>query len=176
MHGSKPKKEFKTSEGKWFGGLHGGHVGIEYSPNKIIDFVPRGEFHYFEKHDNRHSSFAEHDTISFWELFGGESDSMQKTTITIPITAEQKEILDSLVLAYQENTPYDYAFFGMRCAAASYDILSQLGVTKKYKRKRTYRKNFYPKRTRKKLLVLASKHNWKVIKKKGCNSRKWEKI
>lgn len=176
LYGSKPKKEFKTTEGKWFGGIHGGHVGIEYDTNKIIDFVPSGSFHYFEKHDERHSSFVFHDTTSFWELFGGHEDSMKKMTVIIPITALQKKKLDSLVIAYSNETPYDYAFIGMRCAAASYDILSQLGITKKYKRKKIYRKNFYPKRTRKKLVKLAKQNNWKVIRKRGSRKRKWERF
>ena len=163
LYGSKPKKEFKATEGKWFGGLHGGHVGIEIDTNKIIDFVPSGKFHYLEKHDNRHSSFAEHDTTSFWEIFGGYSDSMKKMTIIIPITPDQKKALDSLTKAYWSETPYDYAFVGMRCASASYDILAQIGITKQFKRKKTYRKNFYPKRTRKKLVKLAKRNNWKII-------------
>ena len=175
LYGSKPKKEFKATEGKWFGGLHGGHVGIEYDTNKIIDFVPSGKFHYVEKHNNRHSSFTEHDTTSFWEIFGSHTDSMKKMTIIIPIASHQKKKLDSLVKAYFKETPYDYAFVGMRCAAASYDILAQIGVTKKYSRRRTYRKNFYPKRTRKKLVRLAKRNNWRIIKKEGSLRRKWER-
>ena len=175
LYGSKPKKEFKPTEGKWFGGLHGGHVGVEIEPNKIIDFVPSGNFHYVEKHDNRHSSFVEHDTTSFWEIFGGDSDSMKKMTIIIPITDSQKKKLDSLTNAYWNQTPYDYAFIGMRCAAATYDILANIGITKKHKRKKTYRKNFYPKRTRKKLVKLAKKNNWKIIQKQGSPKRKWER-
>lgn len=175
LYGSKPKKEFKITEGKWFGGLHGGHVGIEIDTNKIIDFVPSGKFHYIEKHNNRHSSFVEHDTISFWEIFGGQSNSMKKMTVIIPITANQKNKLDSVTKAYLNQTPYDYAFIGMRCAAASYDILSQIGITKKFNRKKTYRKNFFPKRTRKKLVKLAKRNNWEIIQQEGSSKRKWER-
>ena len=175
LYGSKPKKEHKTTEGKWFGGLHGGHVGIEYETNKIIDFVPSGKFHYIEKHDERHSAFVGNDTVSFWQTFGGNSEDMKKMTVIIPITLIQKNILDSIVKAYYNETPYDYAFKGMRCAAASYDILSQLGITKRYRRRKTYRKNFYPKRTRKKLVKLAKRDNWAIKKQEGSETRKWER-
>jgi len=175
LYGSKPKKAYKSTEVKWFGGLHGGHVGVEIEPNKIIDFVPSGKFHYVEKHDNRHSSFTEHDTTSFWEIFGSDSDSMKKMTIVIPITDSQKKKLNSLAKAYWNETPYDYAFVGMRCASATYDILAQIGITKKFKRKKTFRKNFYPKRTRKKLVKLAKRNNWKIIRKQGSPKRKWER-
>ena len=175
LYGSKPKKEHQDTEQNWFGGLHGGHVGIEYEPNQIIDFVPLGKFHYVEKHQDRHSYFASHDTVSFWEIFGGESEDMKKMTIVIPISSTQKLKLDSIIDAYQNQTPYDYAFKGMRCAAASYDILSQLGISKQYGRKKTFRKNFYPKRTRKKLIKLAKRNHWQIIEKEGSGTRIWEK-
>lgn len=174
LYGSKSKKEHKATEGKWFGGLHGGHVGIEYEPNKIIDFVPSGKFHYIEKPDKRHSAFVGNDTVSFWQTFGGNSEDMKKMTVVIPISLIQKKKLDSIVKAYYNETPYDYAFIGMRCAAASYDILSQLEITKEYKKQKTFRKNFYPKRTRKKLVKLANQNNWKIIRKEGSKTRKWE--
>ena len=175
LYGSKPKKETKEIEEKWFGGLHGGHVGIEYETNKIIDFVPLGKFHYVEKHNERHSAFVRNDSVSFWQTFGGNAKDMKKLTIIIPITKNQKTKLDSIVNAYYKETPYDYAFKGMRCASASYDILSQLNITKSYKRQRTFRKNFYPKRTRKKLVKLAENNNWKIERQEGSETRKWER-
>lgn len=175
LYGSKPKKEHKETEGKWFGGLHGGHVGVEYETNKIIDFVPLGKFHYIEKHNKRHSAFVRNDTVSFWQTFGGSYDEMKKLTIIIPISTFQKKKLDSLVKAYYDETPYDYAFKGMRCASASYDILAQLGITKQFERKKTFRKNFYPKRTRKKLVKLAKRNNWEIKKQEGSETRKWER-
>ncbi|MDJ1468511.1 hypothetical protein QNI19_10730 [Cytophagaceae bacterium DM2B3-1] len=46
LYGSKPKKEFKFLEKKWFGGMHGGHVSIE-TDSVVTGFGPKGKFHVF---------------------------------------------------------------------------------------------------------------------------------
>ncbi len=175
LYGSKPKREFKDVESKWFGGKLGGHVGIEIDSNKIVDFVPSGEFHYIEKKNDCNSRFAEHTLESFWEIFGGNSDDVKKMTITIPIPVQQKNKLDSIINIYTNETPYDYAFIGMRCGAATYDILSQLGVVKQYSHRRTYMKIFYPKKLRIPLAEQAKQNNWVIQQQEGTTNRKWEK-
>ena len=47
LHGSKPKRAFKETEDRWFGGLLGGHTGIEYAPNKVLNFQPKSRLHLF---------------------------------------------------------------------------------------------------------------------------------
>ena len=175
LYGSKPKREFNDMESKWFGGKLGGHVGIEIDSNKIIDFVPHGDFHYFAHKDNYSSKFATHDQQSFWEIFGGSSESVKKLTILIPISANQKLKLDSIYNAYTQQTPYDYAFVGMRCGAAAYDLLSQIGIFKKLSYRKAYLKIFYPKKLRKRLLKKATQNKWTINKQEGTNRRKWEK-
>jgi len=175
LYGSKPKREFKNIESKWFGGLLGGHVGIEIDSNKIIDFIPHGGFHYFAHKDNYCSKFATHDLKSFWEIFGGSSDSVKKLTIVIPISLSQKLKLDSIYNAYTQHPPYDYAFVGMRCGAATYDILSQIELLKKYTYRKTYLKIFYPKKIRKRLLKEATQNKWTLYRQEGTKRRKWEK-
>lgn len=175
LYGSKPKREYKSSEKKWFGGKLGGHTGIEFDSNTIIDFVHQGNFHYIAHKKDCHSRFAIHNPTEFWEIFGGETDSVKKLSVTIPITAVQKRILDSLTQTYTSNTPYDYAFIGMRCGAATYDILSQLGIVKSYSHRKTYRKIFYPKKLRKRILKMAQRNHWEITRQAGTRRRKWER-
>lgn len=175
LHGSKPKKQYWETESKWFGGKHGGHVGIEIDSNRIIDFIPSGTFHKFSKKNDRNSAFAIHSIETFWKMFGNGKVIVKKTTFIIPITKTQKQKLDSIVNIYTSSTPYDYAFFGMRCGAAAHDILGQLGIVKAYSQSKTARKIFYPKKLRKKLFKLAEINQWQVIQVDGTSHRKWEK-
>jgi hypothetical protein len=175
LYGSKPVKEYRDIEPKWFGGKLGGHVGIEIDSNYIIDFVPEGKFHWFSHRKEFHSKFAVHTRASFWEIFGADSSHSKRTTVIIPITTQQKQKLDSLAEAYTSRTPYDYAFIGMRCAAAAYDVLAEIGVVKKYSRRGTYARNFYPKKLRKRIFRTARRNNWEIIRHEGSPTRKWEK-
>lgn len=49
LYGSKPLKKYKATEQKWFGGILGGHVGIEGDDDKIVNFLPKGKFHWLIK-------------------------------------------------------------------------------------------------------------------------------
>ena len=49
LHGSKPKREFRHEEDRWFGGILGGHAGIEIGPNKIFNFQPKSRPHLFSE-------------------------------------------------------------------------------------------------------------------------------
>lgn len=175
LYGSKPLKAYKESEPKWFGGVLGGHVGIESDSNDILNFLPSGEFHLFSKQDERNSRFALHTEDNFYAMFGSDPDSVKKTIIYIPISALQKQKFDSIATVYLNQTPYDYAFFGMRCGAAAYDVLGQLGILTEYDYQKTYRKIFYPKKLRKPLLEKAKQNDWTIEKHAGSISRKWEK-
>lgn len=174
LYGSKPKKEYRQTERSWFGGKLGGHVGIEYAPNKVLNFVPSGRFHLVAHKHRRHSKFVVHANKPFWELFGGNAANMKTATITIPITAAQKARLDSLAAAYTAHTPYDYAFLGMRCSAAAYDVLSKLDIVPRWGNKRTMVAIFYPRKLRKRLFKLARTNNWQIERQEGSYKRKWE--
>jgi hypothetical protein len=175
LHGSKPKREFKKTEDRWFGGILGGHAGIEYEPNKILNFLPRARFHIFSKKNIINSHFVIHDTISFYGILGGDPETNKKTIITLKISAKQKEKLDSVAKVYLERSPYDYAFFGMRCGAAAYDVLAQSDIVYKYSFARTWKKFFYPRKTRRRVEYYARKMNFKIVKRAGSSKRKWEK-
>lgn len=174
LYGSKPARGYESVEKPWFGGKLGGHVGIEVNHNQVVSFLPKGEYHVFPKDYERHSVFITTTRKHFWETFGGNSEDMKKVTIHIPVTEEQFMKLDSIHQAYMENTPYDYAFFGMRCGAATYELLSQIDILAVKKLKKVSNKIFYPRRLRKQLLALAKENGWKIEKEKGTERRKWE--
>lgn len=175
LYGSRPWKEFKDTEEKWFGGVLGGHVGIEADSSRIVNFLPQGSFHVFKKEKDRHSTYAVHDEAGFYGILGGDPDSVKKAIIYIPVTVQQKQRFDSIVAAYLIQTPYDYALFGMRCGAAGYEILGQLDIVKSYSRKKVAKKIFYPQKLRKRLLKKAAANGWTVVRQEGSPKRRWEK-
>ena len=175
LYGSKPSPKYKQSEQKWFGGILGGHVGIEGDSGRVLNFVSGGKCHLFSEKINRTSSFTEFPESRFYSIFGGEPDSMKKTIVYIPVTRQQKERFDSIAVVYLQQTPYDYAVFGMRCSAAAYDILGQLNIFPHYSHTKTYKKIFYPKLLRKRLLKKADENGWKVVHEDGSRRRVWER-
>lgn len=175
IYGSKPHKAFRQEEKKWFGGIHGGHVGIEYAPERVIDFVPSGTFHWLAHRRHRHSRFNLHSTADFWQYFGSDVTRLKRTVIWVPVTTAQQAQLQALAKTYTTSTPYDYAFIGMRCAAAACDLLGKIGVMETWPRQKIIRKIFYPKKLRKRLLRRVQKEGWKVERWDGTPKRKWER-
>ncbi|MGF2412666.1 hypothetical protein [Ferruginibacter sp.] len=175
LYGSRPLHKNKGTEQKWFGGVKGGHVGIEADSGRIVNFVPNGKFHWFAKKNSRHSRYAIHTQNSFYSILGGHYDSAKRTVVIIPVTQQQKQHFDSITAAYLKQTPYDYALIGMRCGAAAYEILAQLKILQQYSYAKTYRKIFYPKKLRKRLLKKAAVNGWVILQQPGSSKRKWEK-
>jgi hypothetical protein len=174
LYGSKPLKAYKN-EPKWFGGILGGHVGLESDAGKILNFLPVRKFHIFPKRKNKHGAYALYSSVQFYGYFGGNPDSVKKATVFVPISKQQKIQFDSISKAYLERTPYDYALFGFRCGAASYEILGQLGILPKYSLNKTLRTIIYPRKLRKRLLKKAVENGWTIVRKEGSVRRKWEK-
>jgi hypothetical protein len=175
LYGSKPKAAYRQVEPKWFGGMLGGHVGIEVSNDRILNFLPAGDFHVFGKKNDRHGRYAMHTSAAFYGMFGSDPDSVKRAVVSIPITQAQRDRLDSLARAYLQNTPYDYAFFGMRCGAATYEILGQLDIMPPHSRSATVRKIFYPRKLRRRLFRKAQQQKWTVERREGFAERKWER-
>ncbi len=170
LYGSKPKRTCKNTEFKSFGGLHGGHVSIQ-AGDTDYGFGPTVmPVHLFPKR-RRQSAFEARD------LKGGERYSAGNKTLIIVIPVSQKQLLalDSLHKAYCRIAPYDYAFFGMRCASATQDILAHIGIVKRKSRIATILTAFYPKRLRKRLSKQASANGYRVVRTEGKPTRKWEK-
>lgn len=175
LYGSKPLRQYKASEPKWFGGMLGGHVGIESDSNQVLNFIPHGRFHVFAKKREPHSIYMEHSIRSFYKILSDQADSVKSAVVYIPVTTQQKHILDSLSNAYLKTTPYDYALFGMRCGAATYEILGQLHLLPAYSYSKTWRKILYPRKLRKRLFKQAATQGWNITYTTGSFKRKWEK-
>ena len=173
LYGSTPLPQYKD-EGEWFGGLLGGHVGIELEKDKILNFLPHGQFHIFASR-KRHSVYEELTEEAFYGIFDGKPKNVKRTIVTIPITPEQKTRLNAIEKEYLKKTPYDYAFFGMRCGAATYEVLGQLDKLPKYSSYMTTAMNvFIPKILRKRLIKRAEENGWKIERVAGSDHRKWE--
>lgn len=171
VYGSKPKRAYKNTEPKFFGGIHGGHVFLEVN-QKIISFgTNNGKWHIFP-HKSKSAGIYREDKSLTWH---GDSAKKKITTIVIPMTEIQLLKFKKTEKLYFEKTPYDYAFIGMRCAAGAYDMLCKSEVCKPLPRSRTITKYFYPKKLRKHLLKRAEKEHWQVIKQEGRTTRKWER-
>ena len=171
VYGSKPKRLFKHTEKKIFGGIHGGHVYTE-ADNTIFSFgLDNGQWHIIA-HKKKIVGKYGVDKDLIWH---GDTGKLKITTIIIPITEDQLEKFKSAEKKYLSKAPYDYAFIGMRCAAGAYDMLSITGISKPLSRSRMVFKYFYPKKLRKRMLKRAEKEHWQVIKQEGRPTRKWER-
>jgi hypothetical protein len=175
LYGSKPLRKYRDVEPKWFGGILGGHVGIQGTGDSIASFTPKGSFHVFAHKRDRHSLYTEHSIDGFYSIMGGSPDSMKKTIVYIPVTRRQMEEFDSITHAYFHHTPYDYALFGMRCSASAYEILAKLDLLPSHSYRHTYWMIFYPAKLRKRLLKKALQTHWRIDHWTGSTHRKWEK-
>lgn len=174
IYGSRPLKRYKPEEKKWFGGLPGGHVGIEGDSGKFYSFEITGKNKIFNGKKNN-SAYKIETAEEFWNVMETKEDSIKTATVVVPVTPQQKQKFDSITTAYAKEVPYCYAVFGMRCGASTYDILAQLELLPRYSRFKTSMKIFYPRRLRKRLLAKAEEKNWTIIQKQGTPKRKWER-
>ena len=169
-YGSRPAKGFKDKETKWFGGIHGGHVVMQLD-SEIFSFYPSDEgFHIFSHKKHKHGQYVLED-INEWVA---DTATIKFTSITIPLSIQQYKTLQELKEKYLAERPYDYAFIGMRCAAAVYDVLGHINIVKPLPRYRIVLKIFYPKLLRKRLLKYAHQHHLPVLMHAGRKSRIWE--
>ncbi|OQP40189.1 hypothetical protein A4D02_14765 [Niastella koreensis] len=58
---------------------------------------------------------------------------------------------------------------------AIFSPVGQLHILPKYSYRKTYRKIFYLKKLRKRLLKRAANHCWLVVRQNGSSTRKWER-
>lgn len=170
LYGSKPEKEYKNSENKWFGGKKGGHVTIE-TGDSIIGFQPGGKCHVFGKKKKANGYFSSEGKQNWIR----DTVSLKYTSVIIPVNEVNYLRVKNALNNYLQQSPYDYAVFGMRCAAATYDVLEETGIVKKRSRFGKWSSYFYPQLLRRRILKIAAANNYTVIKKQGRASRKWEK-
>ncbi len=165
LYGSRPGKGYHQQESKLFGGIKGGHVSVE-AGGRVLDFHP-GNNPLFPNNKKPSGRFSIHQSV-YWD-----GDDKWKTVV-VPVTESQYIALQKIFDSVAGKTPYDYAIFGMRCAAASYDVLSKIGLFREYSINKNVITHFYPKLLRKKILKWADKNNYTVISNEGRSSRKWE--
>jgi hypothetical protein len=169
LYGSKPRSAFKEGEKKYFGGLHGGHVTIEID-GQIFGFQFKDGFHYIAHRRHPLSCYSVN-ACSEWIK---DTISNKYVSVIIPISAQDYQKLKAVQQIYLAHTPYDYAFLGMRCAAATEDVLSQVRIGKRRSRFGTICFNFFPQPLRRRMLRLAAEKNYTVVKHAGRASRIWE--
>jgi hypothetical protein len=169
LYGSKPKRKYKSTESNYFGGLHGGHVTIQIGDNDY-GFEPVGGAHIFPRR-KYHADFLE---VKLYEKSRFHKDS-KTVSFVIPVSEKQYADIEKTTKCYNDTTPFDYAFFGMRCASTTQEILAKACILKKKKRFFNVLSTFYPKKLRKRLFRLAKKNNYVIIRTEGKSTRKWEK-
>src|SRR5579859_4499231 len=132
LYGSVPAQGFEGREPMYgpnnlfnrIAKMHGGHVAIEYAPDKALSFQPlhytgiarSGHLTNRANPKNFNSCFRIYTERRAWTVLGNyynNPDSLRRATFVIPITVTQKKRLDSIAQAYVRQTPYDYSFLGM---------------------------------------------------------------
>jgi hypothetical protein len=169
LYGSTPAKGFAKTEKKRFGGKKGGHVTLE-TGDSIIGFQPKGTCHIIGKKQYCNGYFRADDKTK-WKA---DTVGNKYATILIPLTEEQYSKVKSTVDNYLQKAPYDYAFLGMRCAAATYDVLEDAGVVKKRSHLSKWTAFFYPQLLRRQMLKMAKENNYAIVKHEGRKTRSWE--
>lgn len=124
----------RAPEMKWFSGLFTGHVGIEFRPGKVIDFVSYGRFRLLPNNKNPHSRFTVRARKDFEALLGTGDHAPPLSSLTIPVSEDQLTALENIIDDYTRQPPYDYAFLGMRCASAAYEMLARAGILSHHSR------------------------------------------
>ena len=165
LYGSRPAKGYHQQESKLFGGIKGGHVNIE-AGGRVLDFTP-GNNPLLPNNKKPSGGFSVNQSLHW-------SSTDKWKTIIVPVSQDQYKELQKIFDSVASKTPYDYAIFGMRCAAASYDVLSMIGLFKEYSSTKNVATHFYPKLLRKKVLKWADKNHYTVLSNEGRSSRKWE--
>ena len=170
LYGSKPYSSNDTTEKHLFGGIHGGHVSIGID-STIIGFHHLKGVRIFPHHKNLNGAYESYPLKQFIR----DTVSKQYAEIDIPVSNTQYCNLRSTFLRYCNKTPYDYAFFGMRCTAAAYDLLSKTELVSPKSKTDNIISNFYPKKLRRHLFKIAKENNYIVYFKRGTSKRIWEK-
>jgi hypothetical protein len=168
-YGSKPAKGFEKIEKREFGGFHGGHVSFGIDTSEVSFHHVNG-FHIFPHHSNLRGTYERVSIRDFMK----DTASEKYTTFLIPLDSIGYHDLEQTVTRYIAKTPYDYAFFGMRCASAAYDLLSIAKVFKPKSRFGIIWSNFYPRLLRRQCFKLAAQNHFQVIAQPGRKSRIWE--
>jgi hypothetical protein len=169
IHGSIPMKDCIYPRER-LGGLLGGHVEIEINKHVYGFRLNKLPVHIFV--DNAH--FNSRFEINTHDAWIKRTEYEKMTSIYLPINNEQKDKIQGILDAYLAKSPYDYAFFGTRCASSTADILSKSGIIAPLSNAENMIAFLSPHPLRHTLLNLAEKKNFLIINKKGVDCRFWE--
>lgn len=168
IYGSKP---IDNTERHWFGGKLGGHIGLKIGNDSVMHFVPGGRVAATNVNSDT-GKYLISSSRQFYRTF--YCDTTKTCRIFIPVSHAQKQQLLTNAAPFLKEGPYPYAFFGMRCAAACYHLLSLADVTKDRSRSRMTWKFFYPRKLRKFLFKEAKINGWRITTTPGSSKRKWD--
>ena len=169
-YGSRPARGYEKTEHFDFGGIHGGHVCLGFDSIVIGFDSPPGTYHIFPRKKKIIGMYAREDEQDYMK----DTITKKYAIVGIPISDSQYQHLNIILTEYLNKSPYDYAFFGMRCASATYDVLSQIGIMERKSYLGNVFSNFYPRLLRRKVFRLAKENNYKIIRLKGRKTRQWE--
>ena len=169
LYGSKPASGYEKMESPSFGGIHGGHVSISIDTLNVCFHHVNG-YHILPQSNHLKGTYEQMRLADFLK----DTSSYKYTVIEIPLDSIQHSRLETTISGYLRSTPYDYAFLGMRCAAATYDMLSHAGFFKPRSRFWMMCSNFYPRLLRKKMFRLAKENHYQVRFQNGRKTRVWE--
>jgi hypothetical protein len=169
IHGSIPMKDCIYSR-KRLGGLLGGHVEIEVN-GRVFGFRLRQlPVHIFVDNGDFNSKYE----VNSKEVWLKRTEYEKITSIYLPINAAQKDKLQGILDAYLFKSPYDYAFFGKRCAASTAEILSQADIICPLSDFENMVAFLSPRPLRNTLLNLGENKGFLIVKKRGVDCRIWE--
>lgn len=173
LHGYIPKYKSRETTERIRGGLLGGHIFFQVEGN-IYGFEPQrdDDFHIFPRRKaEKFNSRYKKEVLSEWqERMQGKLLSSFK----IPMKDTDYALVKTKLQNYSEQAPYDYAFFGMRCASSAHNLLADTSLFAPSGKLKSILSYPYPRRLRKKLLKKALRENWKVSKSEGSGEMIWE--
>jgi len=171
-YGSIPAKGYEKTEEKRAGGLAGGHVTCTIDQT-VYGFTDEGsgEDTHIIPSTNHPNGYWQVETITDWNAkMVGE----KYMVIPVLITKQQKTDLFKLLNQYIKKAPYDYAFFGIRCASAMHDLLGDAKIIPHVAFGIVWIKYFYPSSFGKYMKSLAKKKGWQIQYYTGRKSRIWD--
>ena len=169
IHGSIPMENCIYPR-KRLGGLLGGHVEIEVE-GRVYGFrLEKLPVHIFVDNSDFNSKYD----VNTKEGWLKRTEYEKVTSVYLPISQKQKDKLQAILTAYLAKSPYDYAFFGTRCATATAEVLSKSGIIYRLSNVENSIAFLSPRPLRQTFLQLAREKHFLVIHKKGVDCRYWE--
>ena len=169
IHGSIPMKDCIHPRPR-LGGLLGGHVEIEVSERVYGFRLQQLPVHIFVNSSDFNSKYE----VYAKDKWLKRTQYEKMTSIYLSISTVQKEQLQAILDVYLLKVPYDYAFFGKRCATSTAEVLAQVGIISPLSDFENMVAFLSPRPLRNTLLNLADKKGVLVVKKQGVDCRYWE--